>query len=148
MAALPAFEGHEPASVLGGWMLAVPNRSSHREAAVELLRYLTAPQVQRRMAHAAGYHPARRDLYGDPALQNAQPWLSDLYPVFLNARPRPVTPYYLMLSQVWQPELSAVVVGSKQPEEAFAAVRQQIRRMAIPDAQADKSAVSREADSL
>jgi len=148
MAALPAFEGHQSASVLGGWMLAVPTRSSHREVAVELVRYLTTAQVQRRMALASGYHPARRDLYGDPVLQKAQPWLTDLYPVFLNARARPVTPYYLMLSQVWQPELSAVVVGSKEPREAFAAVRQQIRRMAIPQVEARAGAMSQDAGSL
>jgi multiple sugar transport system substrate-binding protein len=132
MAALPAFEGHEPASVLGGWMLAVPARTVRRDVAIELARFLTGKQAQRRMAQSAGYHPARRDLYEDPVLQAAQPWLADLYPVFLNARPRPVTPYYLMLSQVWQPELSAVVVGRKQPAEAFASIRRQLSRMAIP----------------
>jgi multiple sugar transport system substrate-binding protein len=148
MAALPAFEGHEPTSVLGGWMLAVPARSAHREVAIELARFLTGKQVQRRMAHSAGYHPARRDLYDDPALQAAQPWLANLYPVFLKARPRPVTPYYLMLSQVWQPELSAVVVGRKQPAEAFAAVRRQLRRMAIPDDTVETRGVSTEAPAL
>ena len=128
--------------------MAVPARSARREDAIELARFLTGKQVQRRMAQSAGYHPARRDLYDDPTLQAAQPWLANLYPVFLNARPRPVTPYYLMLSQVWQPELSAVVVGRKQPAEAFAAVRRQLRRMAIPGDTVETRGVSPEAPAL
>src|ERR1051325_3370102 len=57
MAALPAFEGHEPASVLGGWMLAVPARSVRQDLAIELARFLSGRQAQRRMAQSAGYHP-------------------------------------------------------------------------------------------
>ncbi|WP_447978917.1 ABC transporter substrate-binding protein [Candidatus Nitrospira bockiana] len=120
MAPIPAFEGREGASVLGGWMLAVPSRAKHRGLAVELLHFLASRHAQQRMATEAGYHPARRDLYADPELIEAQPWLPELYPVFLGARPRPPSPYYLILSQIWQPELSAVIVGRKSPHAAFA----------------------------
>ena len=34
--------------------------------------------------------------------------------------PRPITPYYLMLSTTLQPEFSAVLVGRKSPERAIA----------------------------
>ena len=33
--------------------------------------------------------------------------------------PRPITPYYLMLSTTLQPEFSAVLVGRKSPERAI-----------------------------
>lgn len=107
-------------------MLAVPTLSSHSREAGELIRYLTSPEVQRQMALDLGYKPVRRDLYQEKALLAAQPWLRDLLPVFLAAKPRPVSPYYLMLSQAAQPELSAVVVGTKTGAAAIAAVRKQM----------------------
>jgi multiple sugar transport system substrate-binding protein len=76
-----------------------------------------------------GYNPTRRALYRDESLLEVQPLLNDLYPIFLQARPRPVTPYYLLLSQALQPEVSAVVVGRKSPREALDAVRRQVERI-------------------
>ncbi|MDH5669787.1 MAG: hypothetical protein OEY86_17445, partial [Nitrospira sp.] len=60
---------------------------------------------------------------------DVRPLLKDLFPIFLEARPRPVTPYYLMLSQVAQPEVSAVVVGRKTPRDAVVAVRHPTKRL-------------------
>lgn len=126
LAPLPAFPGHESASVLGGWMLAVPSRAPHPQLATELVAMLASDDAQRLIAQELGYHPARRDLYADPAVLEAQPLLADLYPVFEAARPRPISPYYLMLSQVMQPEFSSVVVGRKSPEAALASIRRQM----------------------
>ena len=98
LAPLPAFPGHLSASALGGWMLAIPRQASHPELAAQFVRFLSAPATQRRLALQLGYHPARRELYSDPAMLAAQPALADLLRVFDAARPRPVTPYYLMLS--------------------------------------------------
>lgn len=131
LAPLPSFPGHESVSTLGGWMLAVPHRAPHPREAVDLLRYLSSPAIQKRIALELGYLPARRDLYREPSLLGAKPWLAELAPVLIGAKPRPVTPYYLMMSQVLQPELSAAVVGLKTPGEALASARRQIDRMTV-----------------
>ena len=124
IAPLPAFPGYVNAPTLGGWTLAVPSRAAHPQEAADLIRYLISPEVQRRLALEVGYKPVRSDLYDD-ALFGPQPWLRDVLPAFLAARPRPVTPYYLMISQMAQPELSAVVVGRKTPEAAIRSIRKQ-----------------------
>jgi multiple sugar transport system substrate-binding protein len=126
LARLPAFPGHESVSALGGWLLAIPQGAPHAAEAAELLKFLISPAVQRRMGVELGYKPASRRLYRDPALLAAQPWLSDLFPLYLSARPRLVSPYYLMLSQMVQPELSAAVVGRKSPTQALESARRQI----------------------
>ncbi len=126
---LPSFPGYASAPVLGGWMLAVPSGSPHRQEAGELIRFLTAPDAQRSVALEMGYNPTRRALYADGALVESRPLLKDLYPIFLAARPRPVTPYYLILSQALQPEVSAVVVGRKTPRVALDAARRQVTRV-------------------
>lgn len=125
-APLPSFPGHPSVSVLGGWMLAVPRATPHRRDAEALIEFLTSPDVQARMAREMGYNPVRRSLYRDRALTAAQPRLPALYPVLAAARPRPVTPYYLMLSQVLQPELSAAIVGVRSPETALVQARRQM----------------------
>ena len=125
IAPLPAFPGRTGVPTLGGWALAVPSKASHPEAAEEFIRYLTSPSVQLAMALKVGYKPVHQDLYRDKRLLDVQPWIEHLLPTFLAAEPRPVTPYYLMFSQVLQPELSAVIVGTKSPLEAVRAIRKQ-----------------------
>jgi multiple sugar transport system substrate-binding protein len=126
---LPSFPGYASAPVLGGWLLAMPQGSAHPQEAGELIRFLTSPDAQRLAALEWGYNPTRLALYRDTILVGARPLLKDLYPIFLEARPRPVSPYYLMLSQAVQPEVSAVVVGRKTPREALEAARRQVRRI-------------------
>jgi multiple sugar transport system substrate-binding protein len=134
MAPLPSFPGYADAPVLGGWLLAIPQHSPRREAASELIRFLTSPEAQRRMAIALGYNPTRRALYAEIPMVEIRPVLKDLYPIFLRARPRPVTPYYLLLSQSAQPEVSAFVVGRKTASETLEAVRRQAERLVLDHA--------------
>lgn len=126
---LPSFSGFSSAPVLGGWMLAMPNSSPHREVGGELISFLTSPDAQRRVAVELGYNPVRRALYTDESLLEVRPLLKDLYPILLSAKPRPVTPYYLLLSQAIQPEVSAVVVGRKSPKEALDTIRRRVEQI-------------------
>jgi len=123
---LPAFSGFASAPVLGGWMLAIPNSSTHQEIVGELITFLTSPDTQRKVAVELGYNPVRRALYADESLLEVRPLLKDLHPILSEARPRPVTPYYLLISQAVQPEISAVVVGRKSPKEALDAIRRRV----------------------
>lgn len=107
-------------------MLAIPNSSTHRQVVGELIKFLTSPDTQRKVAVELGYNPVRRALYVDDSLLDVRPLLKDLYPILLAARPRPVTPYYLLISQAVQPEVSAVVVGRKSPKEALEAIRRRV----------------------
>jgi multiple sugar transport system substrate-binding protein len=119
IAPLPGFPGFLPAATLGGWQLGINRHSRHPKEAEALIRFLTSREIQRWMAIKVGYKPTRKSLYQDKQLLAAQPFMAGLYEVFLMARPRPVSPYYLMLSQVMQPEFSAVLVGLKTPEQAL-----------------------------
>lgn len=126
---LPHFEGGVSVATLGGWQLAVNRHSRHPEAGGELVRYLTSAPAQKQLALAYGFQPARVALYRDPELLAAQPFLATLERVFAAARPRPVTPYYVRVSQVLQSELSAIVAGLKTPEAALAASARKLRKI-------------------
>jgi multiple sugar transport system substrate-binding protein len=107
----------------GGALLGVNARTRHPELAVALARFLTGEAGQRATADATGLYPTRRALYRDPELLRRHPQLPVLESLALAARPRPVTPAYLMLSNTLQPELSAVLVGTKSPRQAVADAR-------------------------
>ena len=129
VSALPHAPGHASASTLGGWQLGVNRHSRNPEAAGRLAVFLSSPAAQRALALAYGYSPPRRSLYSDPALVAAQPFLASLRDVFETARPRPVSPDYVALSQVMQTGFSAVLTGLRGPEAALEAVSQAFRRL-------------------
>lgn len=126
VSALPSFPGKDSASTLGGWQLGINRYSKHPEAAEKLIAFLTSPEIQKKLALTIGYKPTRKSLYKDPDLTREQPFIVNLYDIFMKARPRPVSPYYMMISQVLQPEFSAALSGIKTPEEALDSAHRQI----------------------
>jgi multiple sugar transport system substrate-binding protein len=103
----------------GGAHLAVSARTRHAALAVELARFLTSEEAQRAMTTGAALRPSRPRLYEDPELVARDPSLPALLGLMEKGHPRPITPYYLMLSTTMQPEFSAVLVGRKSPERAI-----------------------------
>ncbi|MBI4378578.1 MAG: ABC transporter substrate-binding protein [Nitrospinae bacterium] len=129
---LPSFSHKESASTLGGWQLGVNRYSRHSEAAERLIRFLTSQESQKTLAVTTGYKPTRMSLYRDKELIMKQPFMLSLYDVFMKARPRPVSPYYMMISQVIQPEFSAAISGIKTPEDALSSAHKQIEHILVP----------------
>ncbi len=132
VSALPAFSEHTSASTLGGWQLGINKYSKHPRIAGKLIKFLTSPATQKEMALAIGYKPTRMKLYRDADLLREQPLLSLLYDVFLQARPRPLSAHYMQITQVLQPEISAVLADLKSPDEALKSAQQQIYKILGP----------------
>lgn len=126
---VPHFPGHESAPTLGGFHLGVNAYSRHPEAAVAFVRFMIRQQAQKDILLNVGVLAAHRGVYEDVEVQAALPHLEALLPSLERVRPRPVTPYYLMISQILQPELSAVVTGIHSPERAMQIAQQQIEHL-------------------
>jgi multiple sugar transport system substrate-binding protein len=129
---LPHFPGKESAATLGGWQLGINAYSKHPDAAERLIRFLTSYDVQKALAKAYALNPTRKALYRDAELIAAQPFTTQLHEVFEHARSRPVTPYYVMMSQVMQAEFSAVLVNLKTPEDALKTIQTQMEQILKP----------------
>jgi trehalose/maltose transport system substrate-binding protein len=74
---------------LGGWQLAVSKYSQNAEAAVDLVRYLTSREEQKRRAIKGAYNPTIAALYEDEEVLEATPFFGELYETFTNAVARP-----------------------------------------------------------
>lgn len=118
------------AGATGGFHLAVNRRTRHAEAAVALVRFLAGEEGQRAIAApGVALYPTRMALYRDADALRAHPHMPRFHDLALTGRPRPVTPYYLMLSTTLQPEFSAALVGVKTPERALADAKRRLDYM-------------------
>jgi len=126
---LPHFAGGASAATLGGWQLGINRYSHHAAQAEQLVQFLGSASAQKAMALAYGFSPPRRSLYHDPELKAAAPFLISLETVFEKARPRPVTPFYVPMSQELQSEFSAAISGIKTPPAALAAAQQRVQAL-------------------
>jgi multiple sugar transport system substrate-binding protein len=133
VAPLPSFKGGEYGSTLGGWQLGINRFSKHQQEAEKLVEFLTSYDVQKQLALTVGYKPTRKALYNDKELKKAQPFITGLYGVFERARPRPVSPYYMIITQVLQPEFSSVISGSKTAEDALRSIDSQLARILVEE---------------
>ena len=95
-----------------------------------LIRFLASEHGQRALTAAGvALYPTRVALYRDPVAVRAHPFMPRFHELALGGRPRPVTPYYLMLSTAVQPEFSAALVGVKTPEQALADAKRRLEYM-------------------
>jgi multiple sugar transport system substrate-binding protein len=126
---IPHFPGHESAPTLGGFHIGVNAFSPHQEQARAFVRFMIREDVQKQIFLNVGVLPAHNGVYDDPEVKREFPFPPELLTVLERVQPRPVTPYYLMISQILQPELSAVVAGIRSPEEAMRNAENQIKHL-------------------
>ena len=127
--AVPGGSRRHATPTLGGWFLGVNRFSRHPQLAWQLAAFLTSEEAQRELAIAGGLKPTRLSIYSDPRALKEDPSLKLFFPFLQAARPRPVTPFYLMLSQVLQGEFSAAVTGIKPAAVALHDAEQQVQRI-------------------
>jgi multiple sugar transport system substrate-binding protein len=126
--ALPTLSGEPGWGTLGGWQLAVNAHVSpaRKQAAARLIAHLTSKEANVRMALDYGRNPPRPEVYKHPKLMEQVPFISSLLGMVERARPRPVSPYYNLLSDVLQSEFSAAIAGLREPEKVLHQAQRQV----------------------
>jgi multiple sugar transport system substrate-binding protein len=110
---LPAFQGNNSASALGGWQFGINRYSRYPEEAWQFIEFMTSRQSQKRLALESGLAPTRRSIYHDPEIQEKMGHLKAFLPAFEKARPRPLSPVYPMISQELQRFFSRAIVEKR-----------------------------------
>jgi multiple sugar transport system substrate-binding protein len=118
--ALPAFPGHASVSTLGGYQYAISTHSRRPDEAWRFIAFMTSTEMQRFFAVHAGLAPARRSLYEDPDVLEANPQFVDQRAAFFSARPRPSTPLYPTVSNVLQRYFSRAITAETEALPALA----------------------------
>jgi multiple sugar transport system substrate-binding protein len=119
--------GGAPASVLGGWGLAVSRFSRRPALAVAFIREAISPEGQRELCEQTGFAPVRREAYESPAYLSANPFLRTIRAASEHAVSRPAIARYAPASDILQRHLSAALTGLEEPGEALRAAARQTR---------------------
>ena len=118
---LPSKTGSAPGpGCLGTWNLAISKFSRNPAKAFEAVNWLCSNQQQRDRTMALGFLPARSAVFDDAEVKAKYPYVETLKASLQELKPRPVTPFYSEMSaNVLQPNVGAVMVRQKSPEQAI-----------------------------
>jgi trehalose/maltose transport system substrate-binding protein len=117
---------------LGGWQLAVSKYSKNREAAIDLVKFLTSQEEQKRRAVTGGFTPTLQALYQDPEVLKANPHFKELYATFTNAVARPSAPTgdrYNQVSSEFFGAIHRVLSGQEKADAALASLQRSLDRL-------------------
>lgn len=116
-APLPGIDGRG-GGVAGGTSLAVFRSSRHKQAAWQLVEFLSRPEQQQRLHALTGDLPPRRSVWRDPALAGDE-YAQAFRVQFEQARPAPAVAEWERIAIAMQLAAERVVRGGMDSEEAL-----------------------------
>lgn len=125
-------EGTPTASIMGGWLLSIPETSRHKELAWELITIMLKPEILSPVLAKYGYLPTQISIGDGPysaALRNSIPYYDELINLIAFGQSRPNIPEYPQIADQTRQAIDDVYTGTKTPKEAL-------------DDAAEKSAIS------
>jgi trehalose/maltose transport system substrate-binding protein len=126
-------DGARNADTLGGWQLMVNKNSANKEAAIEFVKYMTSPELQKSSAIERSLLPTRPAVYDDADVLKANPYYASLKPVFSGgavARPSTVTgDLYNDVSTAYFTAVNQILTGSKDSKTAVADLEAELQKI-------------------
>jgi multiple sugar transport system substrate-binding protein len=130
VAPMPHAVGEQSAATLGGRSLAVSSKSSHPDAAFAFIEFLTDTSQQKYNALHFAVNPTRLALYHDTDICTSNPFMCNLYNVFVNARPRPPIKNYNQFSLALFQNVYDALVGNKTSQQAILDAQKELQSIA------------------
>jgi multiple sugar transport system substrate-binding protein len=132
IAPLPAGEGGESVSGLGGWNFFINAfaETEAQDAAWEFVQFMTAPEQQKFYALGGSYLPTLTALYEDAEIQENVPTVRLGAAALKNTVPRPVSPVYSDMSLKMSEEFNASLGGDTQPQQAISSLQSELQKIA------------------
>lgn len=102
---MPAFEGADSASCLGGYQWAISGATKNPD---EAAKFLSSYNSQKHFAKMLSLAPTRPAVFDDAEIKAINPFLVELKDVFTGSTPRPITPLYPDVSLALQSTFSRI----------------------------------------
>jgi multiple sugar transport system substrate-binding protein len=123
---LPMFpvpnEGIETATLMGGWLLSIPNTSKNKDLAWELLTLMVEPRIITPLDSQYGYLPTQIPIGEGPyseELRKSIPYYDELISMIKIGRTRPSIPEYPEIADNIKQAIDEVYYGLKEPKQAL-----------------------------
>jgi multiple sugar transport system substrate-binding protein len=132
IAPLPAGEGGESVSGLGGWNFFINAfaETEAQDAAWEFVKYMTSPEQQKFYSLGGSYLPTLTALYDDPEIKENVPTVRLAPEALKNTVPRPVSPVYSDMSLQMAEQFNASLSGDTPPQEAIGTLQKELQSIA------------------
>jgi multiple sugar transport system substrate-binding protein len=129
IAPLPAGEGGQSFSGLGGWNMMINANSEKQDQAWEFVKFMTGEEGQRQRALAATLLPTRKSLYEDQEILDKVPVIRLGKEAIQSTKSRPVSPYYSDMSLKMAEQFSASLKGDVSPEQAVQTLQSELQQI-------------------
>ena len=126
VAPLPAGEGGQSFSGLGGWDMMINANSQKQDQAWEFVKFMTGEEGQTQRALAATLLPTRKALYQDPKILNEVPVIRLGKEAIQSTKARPVSPYYSDMSLKMAEQFNLSLKGDVEPAQAVKTLQQEL----------------------
>jgi multiple sugar transport system substrate-binding protein len=115
-------KANQTTTVMGGWELSIPQTSSHKDLAWELITIMASPDTLTNMLNQTGYLPTQTPIgEGQYAarVNSSIPYYNEMISMIPLAKSRPVIPEFPEIDLFISQSLSDVCSGVKEPQQAL-----------------------------
>lgn len=115
-------EGMPSSTMMGGWVLSIPETSQNKDLAWELLTIMVEPETLSPMLQEFGYLPTQRSIgegvYASE-LRSTIPYYDKMISMLEIGRGRPSIPEYPQIAEHIRQAIEEVYYGNKEPKQAL-----------------------------
>jgi multiple sugar transport system substrate-binding protein len=126
---LPAMTGGKSATCVGGWQWAVSAFSKNKQAAANLVKFISSPEASKFLAQEGSLLATYQSVYTDADVVKAVPWFKDAANVVIAGKSRPISKDYGQVSDVIRTTTSAVLARTKTPAEGVTEIESRLARV-------------------
>jgi multiple sugar transport system substrate-binding protein len=126
---LPAMAGGRSATCVGGWQWAVSAFSKNKQAAANLVKFMSSPEASKFLATEGSLLATYQSVYTDADVVKNAPWFKDAANVVIAGKSRPISKDYGQVSDVIRTTTSAVLARTKTPADGVSEIESRLARV-------------------
>ncbi|MFL5761803.1 MAG: extracellular solute-binding protein [Thermomicrobiales bacterium] len=127
----PAQSGVKPADMTGNWLLGIPEGAKNSDAALDFILWFTAAEQQKRLLMDQNIPATRLSVLQDPEAVDKFPFLPGLLNAAKQALPRPRTPFYSALEEIYGRWVAEAIAGQTSGEDAMKNANKEMRDLLV-----------------
>jgi len=127
----PAQAGVKPANMTGNWLLGIPEGSKNVDKAWDFISWFTSAETQKKLIMNNNIPATRTSVMTDPEAVAKLPFLPGMLAAAKNALPRPRTPLYGAMEEIYGRYVAEAIAGQTAGPDAMKKANGEIRDLLV-----------------